>query len=142
MASTKEIFASGLNYILRDIKDTHEEIVSGREYLTKYIQKNGETSAKARNGINKITGDLKILVKRLKDYHKEFEMYCKEFSYTKEDMKKYNIHPATDEEINADYEKDMTECGYDSRYTEEMHKALIDKVNELNKAEDLPLLAY
>ena len=123
MASTKEIFASGLNYILRDIKDTHEEIVSGREYLTKYIQKNG-------------------LVKRLKDYHKEFEMYCKEFSYTKEDMKKYNIHPATDEEINADYEKDMTECGYDSRYTEEMHKALIDKVNELNKAEDLPLLAY
>ena len=142
MASTKELFASGLNYILRDIKDTKEELENGREYLRKYINKNGETSPKARNGINKITNDLKQLVKLLKKHEHDFFSYIEEYSYTKEDMKKYNIHPATDEELKADYEQDLKETGYDSRYTEEMHKALIDKVNEQNKAEGLPLLSY
>ena len=142
MASTKELFASGLNYILRDIQDTYIEINSGREYLIKYINKNGETSEKARNGINKIVTDLKELIRHLKQCEKEWNYYIKEYSYTEKDMKKYNIHPATDEELQRDLEQDEKECGYDSRYTEEQHRKVIDKANEFNKANNLPLLSY
>lgn len=33
MTSTKELFASGINYILRDIKDNEEMYQTGTEYL-------------------------------------------------------------------------------------------------------------
>jgi len=154
MASTKELFAPGLNYILREIADGEELLKSGTEYLQLIqgkLQLGTNNKAKLERQICKIKNDLSKIKEQIKSSKADYKYYAKEYSYewdedikdvTKAEKEKYNIHPATDEEIKADYERDLKECGYDKRYTEKDHNALIDRVNEFNRANDLPLLKY
>lgn len=146
MTSSKELFASGLNYILRDLKDTAETIKECRECLN-YLKATTAKKSIVLRRIEKIESDLIKLKKQLKKYTAEFKMYREKFSYNNDDLKKLNIHPATDYEIEQDYIKDMKEVEFDKQqkkggYTWQDHCKLIDKVNELNKIEDLPLLQY
>lgn len=146
MTSSKELFASGLNYILRDIKDTAIMIKECKECLN-YLKATTAKKPVVLRRIARIESDLIKLKKQLKKYKAEFKMYKEKFSYTNDDLKKFNIHPATDDEIEQDYIKDMKEVEFDKQqkkggYTWQDHCKLIDKVNELNKIEDLPLLKY
>lgn len=146
MTSSKELFASGLNYILRDLKDTAETIRECRECLN-YLKATTAKKSVVLRRIEKIESDLIKLKKQLKKYTAEFKMYKEKFSYTNDDLKKLNIHPATDYEIEQDYIKDMKEVEFDKQqkkggYTWQDHCRIIDRVNELNKIEDLPLLKY
>ena len=159
MASTKEIFAPGLNYILREIKDGKEELKSGENYLALIEAKlklGNSNKEKVKRQIAKIRNDLARIKEQIKASERDFEYYAKEYSYewdedkkfiSEKEVEKYNIHPSTDEELEADYQKDLQEIGYDKvqrkgNYTEKDHNDLIDRVNEFNKANDLPLIAY
>ncbi len=148
MTTTKELFASGLNYILRDIADEKETLENGVKYLKLVEQK--MTSANREKNIkllNKIHQELSIIKENIKKHEKEFKFYVKYFGYTEQDLKDLNIHPATDEEIERDYQRDLKEMGYDKeqgkgKYTKEQHDALVQKVQEFNLLNDLPVVSF
>ena len=146
MGSSKQLFASGMNYILRDIQDVQEDINEHEEaimWMSKSIQKQPLIIRK----IETLKHEIIKLKSQLIRYQKELNMYKEKFSYTDEDFIKYNIHPATDAEIEQDYLNDLKELEYDKiqrkgNYTWHDHCQIIDKVNEMNMAEDIPLLSY
>ena len=143
MTSTKEIFASGLNYILRDIKDTKEMLESGTEYLNK-IQAKQKTKPQQ---VYKIQVELRKIKKQLKEHENEFKYYVDYYGYTQEDLVKYNVHASTDEEIEEDEKQDLLERGYDEqrgrgKYTLYDHTCLVQRVNEYNKLHDLPTVNF
>ena len=75
------------------------------------------------------------------------KFYLDYFGYDENDFKKYNLHPATDEEIEQDYINDLKEVEFDKvkgrgKYTLEEHNELVKRVNEFNKANDLPLVSF
>ena len=146
MTSTKELFANGMNYILRDIEDTESIINTSEEYLQNVLAK-GLTSQKQYRQVGYIKSEIARAKSKLKEFRKEQKKYEEYFGYTKEDYKKYNLHPATDEEIKADYERDLKEQGYDTvkgkgKYTKEEHDELVRKVNEFNRLNDLPIVSF
>ena len=148
MTSTKELFASGINYILRDIKDNTEMFESGTDYLERVQAKTSVYNrAKHIRQIAKIKNDLAKIKENIKEHKRELKHYIDYFGYTEEDFKKYNLHPATDEELKADYEQDMKELGFDKtkgrgKYTKEEHDALVKRVHEFNKLHDLPIISF
>jgi hypothetical protein len=148
MTSTKELFASGMNYILRDIEDNEEMYQTGTEYLERVQAKlSTYNRAKHERQVAKIKNDLAKIKENIKKHKRESKYYTEYFGYEEEDFKKYNIHPATDEEIQADYERDLKEQGFDTvsgrgKYTKEEHDRLVQRVNEFNKANDLPIVSF
>lgn len=154
MASTKEIFSKGLNYILREIKDGEEMYETGMTYLKLVEGKLSTTQrAAAQKHIEKIRLDLAKIKEQIRRSKADYNYYVKEYGYTEDELnnkaknQKFHIHPATDEELQADYERDMKECEYDKKqakgnYTELDHNNLIDRVNEFNMANDLPMISY
>ena len=100
MTSTKGLFASGINYILRDIKDNEEMYQTGTEYLERVQAKlSGHNKAKHERQIAKIKNDLSKIKENIKKHKRELKYYVEYFGYTKDDFKRLNLHPATDEEI-------------------------------------------
>ena len=148
MSDVKEIFSKGINYILRDIKDNEDCYNTGLEYLNK-VQSKLTVHQKQTyiNQIEKIKADLQEIKENIKKHKKELKFYLEYYHYTESDFTRLNLHPATDEEIKADYEKDEKEKGYDlvkgkGRYTKEEHEELIKRVNEFNKMNNLPLVNW
>lgn len=148
MTSTKELFASGINYILRDIKDNEEMYQTGTEYLERVQAKLSiHSKAKHERQIAKIKNDLAKIKENIKKHQKELKFYLEYFGYNEDDFKKYNLHPATDEEIQQDYYEDLKETGYDNtrgrgKYTQYDHDILVQKVNAFNKENDLPIVNF
>lgn len=148
MTSTKELFSNGINYILRDIKDNEEMYVTGTEYLERVQSKlSVNNREKHKRQIAKIKNDLSKIKENIKYHKRELKYYIEYFGYTDEDFKTYNLHPATDEEIQRDYENDLKETGFDTvkgrgKYTLEEHNELVKRVNEFNKAHDLPYVNF
>ena len=154
MASTKEIFSKGLNYILREIKDQKEMYETGLQYLKIVEQRiTVNNRLNANKHISKIKTDLQVIKEQIRRSEKDFKYYVEHYGYTEDEInnraknQKYNIHPATDEELQADYDNDLKELEFDKvakrgSYTEEDHKTLIDKVNNFNIVNELPLLSY
>ena len=148
MTSTKELFASGINYILRDIKDNEEMYQTGTEYLERVQAKLSTCNReKYKRQVNKIKNDLLKIKENIKKHKKELKYYVEYFGYTEEDFKKYNLHPATDEEIERDYQNDLKEVNYDKqsgrgKYTQYEHDCLVQRVNAFNKENDLPLVNF
>jgi chromosome segregation ATPase len=148
MTSTKELFASGINYILRDIKDNTELFESGTEYLERVQAKlSVNNKAKHQRQIAKIKNDLSKIKENIKKHKRELKHYVAYFGYTEEDFKRLNLHPATDEEIEQDYQNDLKEIGYDKemgrgKYTQYEHECLVQRVNAFNKANDLPIVHF
>ena len=148
MTSTKELFASGINYILRDIKDNEEMYQTGTEYLERVQAKLSVYSkAKHERQIAKIKNDLSKIKENIKKHKRELKYYVEYFGYTEEDFKKYKLHPATDEEIERDYQNDLKEMSYDKekgkgKYTQQEHDSLVERVNAFNKENDLPLVNF
>ena len=141
MTSTKELFASGINYILRDIKDNEEMYQTGTEYLERVQAKlSGHNKAKHERQIAKIK-------ENIKKHKRELKYYVEYFGYTEEDFKKLNLHPATDEEIERDYQNDLKEISFDKergrgKYTQYEHDCLVQRVNAFNKENNLPLVNF
>lgn len=148
MTSTKELFASGINYILRDIKDNEEMYQTGTEYLERVQAKlSVYNKAKHERQVNKIKNDLAKIKENIKKHQKELKFYLEYFGYNEDDFKKYNLHPATDEEIERDYQNDLKEIGFDKemgrgKYTQYEHDCLVQRVNAFNKENDLPLVNF
>lgn len=148
MTSTKELFASGINYILRDIKDNTELFESGTEYLERVQAKlSVNNKAKHQRQIAKIKNDLSKIKENIKKHKRELKHYVEYFGYTEEDFKRLNLHPATDEEIEQDYQNDLKEIGFDKekgrgKYTQYEHECLVQRVNAFNKENDLPIVNF
>ena len=148
MTSTKELFASGINYILRDIKDNTELFESGTDYLERVQAKTSVyNKAKHERQIAKIKNDLSKIKENIKKHKRELKFYVEYFGYTEEDFKRLNLHPATDEEIERDYQNDLKEVSYDKergrgKYTQYEHDCLVQRVNAFNKANDLPIVNF
>ena len=153
MTSTKELFASGINYILRDIKDNEEMYQTGTEYLERVQAKlSTYNREKYKRQVNKIKNDflhndLAKIKENIKKHKRELKYYVEYFGYTEEDFKKYNLHPATDEEIERDYQNDLKEMSYDKvrgkgKYTQYEHDCLVQRVNAFNKENNLPLVNF
>ena len=148
MTSTKELFASGINYILRDIKDNEEMYQTGMEYLERVQAKlSTYNKAKHERQITKIKNDLSKIKENIKKHKRELKYYVEYFGYTKDDFKRLNLHPATDEEIERDYQNDLKEISYDKekgkgKYTQQEHDSLVERVNAFNKENDLPLVNF
>lgn len=148
MTSTKELFASGINYILRDIKDNEEMYETGTDYLERVQAKlSTYNKQKHERQIAKIKNDLAKIKENIKYHKRELKYYLNYFGYEESDFKKYNLHPATDEEIENDYKQDIKELGFDKergrgKYTQYDHDCLVQRVNEFNKANDLPLVNF
>ena len=148
MTSTKELFASGINYILRDIKDTEELLQTGTEYLQRVEGKlTPLNKEKQQRQIYKIRTELRNIKLQLNKHKATLKYYVEYFGYTDEDFKRLNLHPATDEEIKADYEQDMKEVGFDKqggrgKYTLYEHNCLVQRVNQFNKEHDLPIVNF
>lgn len=148
MTSTKELFASGINYILRDIKDNEEMHQTGTEYLERVQAKLlVHNKVKHERQVAKIKNDLSKIKENIKKHKRELKYYVEYFGYTKEDFKKYNLHPATDEEIERDYQNDLKEMNYDKKrgrgkYTQYEHDCLVQRVNAFNKENNLPLVNF
>lgn len=143
MPSSKDEFAKGLCYIKRDIADEQELYDTGEQYL-KLIEAKavGANYIRYASQINRIKLELKQIKKRLNKHKADFKYYMEYFSYTKDDLIKYNIHPSTDEELEADYAKDMKELKYTKSYSVEAHREVINKANEFNRLNNLPLLSF
>lgn len=148
MTSTKELFASGINYILRDIQDNEDMFTTGTEYLER-VQAKLSTYNREKHirQINKIKNDLSKIKENIKKHKRELKYYLNYFGYTEEDFKKYNLHPATDEEIENDYQNDLKELGYDEnrgkgKYTQYDHEMLVQRVNDFNRANNLPIVSF
>ena len=148
MTSTKELFASGINYILRDIKDNEEMYQTGTEYLERVQAKlSVHNKAKHERQIVKIKNDLSKIKENIKKHKRELKYYVEYFGYTEEDFRRLNLHPATDEEIERDYQNDLKEMSYDKekgkgKYTQQEHDSLVERVNAFNKENDLPLVNF
>jgi len=148
MTSTKELFAPAMNYILRDIADNEEMLKNGTEYLERVQAKTSTyNKAKQLRQINRIKNELAQIKESIKKFKRELKYYASYFGYTENDFKKYNLHPATDEEIKADYEQDMTELGFNDtagrgKYTQYQHECLVQRVHEFNKANNLPCINF
>ena len=148
MTSTKELFANGINYILRDIKDNEEMYQTGTEYLERVqVKLSTYNREKYKRRVNKIKNDLLKIKENIKKHKKELKYYVEYFGYTEEDFKKLNLHPATDEEIERDYQNDLKEVNYDThsgrgKYTQYEHDCLVQRVNAFNKENDLPLINF
>lgn len=148
MTSTKELFASGINYILRDIKDNEDMYQTGMEYLERVQAKlSTYNKAKHERQITKIKNDLSKIKENIKKHKRELKYYVEYFGYTKDDFKRLNLHPATDEEIERDYQNDLKEMSYDKekgkgKYTQQEHDSLVERVNAFNKENDLPLVNF
>ena len=145
MTSTKALFAHGINYILRDIQDCKEMYESGTEYLNKVKAKTNTQRYYER--VYKITKELEQIKLQQLKYEKDLKQYIEYFSYTEEDFEKYNLHPATDEEIQADYIEDMKELEYDKtsgrgKYTQYEHEILVQNVHKFNKENNLPIVYF
>ena len=112
MASTKEIFSKGLNYILREIKDQKEMYETGLQYLRIVEQRiTINNRLNANKHISKIKTDLQVIKEQIRRSEKDFKYYVEHYGYTEDEInnraknQKYNIHPATDEELQADLEE-------------------------------------
>lgn len=142
MASTKEIFAKGLCYILREEQDLLQEYTSGIKYYKLIAKKYGNSNVSARKRLLRIQGELEQIKLQLDNARKDYDKYIKEYSYTKEDLEKYNIHPSTDEELEQDYINDLKELEYNKSYTKEHHDTLVSKVHEFNLLNGLPIVNW
>ena len=142
MASTKEIFAKGLCYMLREEQDLLQEYTSGIRYYKVIAKKYGNNNVSARKKLLKIQGELEQIKLQLDNVRKDYDKYIKEYSYTEEDLEKYNIHPSTDEELEQDYINDMKEVDYNKSYTKENHDILVSKVHEFNLLNGLPIVNW
>ena len=142
MASTKEIFAKGLCYMLREEQDLLQEYTSGLNYYKIIAKKYGNSDVRARKRLLKIQGELEQIKLQLDNVRKDYDKYLKEYSYTQEDLEKYNIHPSTDEELEQDYINDLKEVDYNKSYTKENHDTLVSKVHEFNLLNGLPIVNW
>lgn len=142
MASTKEIFAKGLCYMLREEQDLLQEYTSGLNYYKIIAKKYGNSDVRARKRLLKIQGELEQIKLQLDNVRKDYDKYLKEYSYTEEDLEKYNIHPSTDEELEQDYINDLKEVDYNKSYTKENHDTLVSKVHEFNLLNGLPIVNW
>ena len=142
MASTKEIFAKGLCYMLREEQDLLQEYQSGIRYYKVIAKKYGNNNVSARKKLLKIQGELEQIKLQLDNVRKDYDKYSKEYSDTEEDLEKYNIHPSTDEELEQDYINDMKEVDYNKSYTKENHDILVSKVHEFNLLNGLPIVNW
>ena len=142
MASTKEIFAKGLCYMLREEQDLLQEYTSGLNYYKIIAKKYGNSDVRARKKLLKIQGELEQIKLQLDNVRKDYDKYLKEYSYTEEDLEKYNIHPSTDEELEQDYINDLKEVDYNKSYTKENHDTLVSKVHEFKLLNGLPLVNW
>lgn len=142
MASTKEIFAKGLCYMLREEQDLLQEYTSGLNYYKIIAKKYGNSDVRARKKLLKIQGELEQIKLQLDNVRKDYDKYLKEYSYTEEDLEKYNIHPSTDEELEQDYINDLKEVDYNKSYTKENHDTLVSKVHEFNLLNGLPIVNW
>lgn len=148
MTSTKELFAPALCYIQRDIQDCKEILESSADYKERIIAKYGKNTITCQLKLNKINNELREIKLKLREHENEYKYWIEYFSYTDNDITRLNIHPATDEEIERDYENDLKDgTEYDStagkgKYTYSDHCLLLQRVNEYNKANDLPVVDF
>ena len=133
---------------LETVIDNEEMYQTGTEYLERVQAKlSTYNKAKHERQVNKIKNDLSKIKENIKKHTKELKYYVEYFGYTEEDFKRLNLHPATDEEIEQDYQNDLKEIGFDKemgrgKYTQYEHECLVQRVNEFNKANDLPIVNF
>lgn len=149
MTSSKELFHKGLCYIQRDIEDVEEALT----YLADTISKlcNTATSTAQQSRLAKLNRYKSKLQTALARHKAELAYYIDYFSYTSEELyganAKYPLRACTDEELEQDYLQDLQEVGYDTqqgkrKYTKQDHDEVLRKVNEFNKANDLPVVYW
>lgn len=107
MAGIKDDFIKTISYIKRDIADAEDEIRETREALGYLHNYPLHLKARYQARINKYNKEIIKQENLLAKYKRELKDFIKDTNFNRVEAEK--IMPATDEQLKADYAKDMAE---------------------------------